>query len=322
MYKDVRIVYMGTPDFAVEPLKALVEAGFNVVGVVTVPDKPAGRGQKMQSSPVKLYAQEKGIGILQPEKLKNPDFISELASLTPDIAIVVAFRMLPESVWSIPKLGTFNLHASLLPQYRGAAPINWVIINGEKKTGVTTFLIDHQIDTGNIIYREEVEIGVGDTAGDLHDKLMVVGAELVLKTVKDLSEGDVKPILQQSFMHGDEEIKSAPKIFRDTCRIDWSKPVFDVYNLIRGLSPYPSAWSELVFAEGNMIQAKILRAQFSEELHQFECGTIVTDRKNVLNVACDNGFIAIAEIQIAGKRPMKTSELLNGFQNAMPIKML
>jgi methionyl-tRNA formyltransferase len=321
MLKDVRIVYMGTPDFAVEPLKAIVEAGGKVVGVVTVPDKPAGRGQKLQSSPVKLYAQENGLKILQPEKLKNQDFIDELTALTPDIAVVVAFRMLPESVWSIPKLGTFNLHASLLPQYRGAAPINWAIINGEQKTGVTTFLIDHQIDTGNIIFREEVKIDGNDTAGDLHDKLMAIGAQLVLKTIEQLSTNKVTPISQNTFLQANEEIKSAPKIYRDTCRIDWSKSITEVLNLIRGLSPYPGAWSEIVFADDNVIQAKILNALPTEKNHQIENGVIVTDGKSNLNVACCDGLISITEIQLAGKRPMKTNELLNGFRNILPVRM-
>jgi methionyl-tRNA formyltransferase len=321
MLKDVRIVYMGTPDFAVEPLKAIVEAGGKVVGVVTVPDKPAGRGQKLQSSPVKLYAQENGLKILQPEKLKNQDFIDELTALTPDIAVVVAFRMLPESVWSIPKLGTFNLHASLLPQYRGAAPINWAIINGEQKTGVTTFLIDHQIDTGNIIFREEVKIDGNDTAGDLHDKLMAIGAQLVLKTIEQLSTNKVTPISQNTFLQANEEIKSAPKIYRDTCRIDWSKSITEVLNLIRGLSPYPGAWSEIVFADDNVIQAKILNALPTEKNHQIENGVIVTYGKSNLNVACCDGLISITEIQLAGKRPMKTNELLNGFRNILPVRM-
>ena len=321
MLNNVRIVYMGTPDFAVEPLKAMIDKGYNVVGVVTVPDKPTGRGQKIQSSPVKRYAIEKGLRILQPEKLKNQEFIDELTSLNPDIAVVVAFRMLPESVWSIPKLGTFNLHASLLPQYRGAAPINWAIINGETKSGVTTFLIDHQIDTGNIIFREEVPIEQDDTAGDLHDKLMVVGANLVLMTIDQLSENRVKPISQNTFLKENEEIKSAPKIFRETCRIGWGKSTTEVYNLIRGLSPYPGAWTELIFADGNTIQAKILDARPLEKHHQIESGTINSDGKSTLHVACSNGFINITEIQLAGKRPMKTSELLNGFRNILPIKM-
>jgi methionyl-tRNA formyltransferase len=321
MYKDVRIVYMGTPDFAVEPLKALVEAGCNVVGVVTVPDKPAGRGQKIQSSPVKIFAQEKGLKLLQPEKLKSPEFIAELSALKPDIAIVVAFRMLPESVWTIPKLGTFNLHASLLPQYRGAAPINWAIINGEKKTGVTTFLIDREIDTGNIIFHEEIDIDTNETAGDLHDKLMIIGAELVLKTVKALSENSVKPIPQQNLQQETNAIKSAPKIFRDTCRINWSKTSQDIHNLIRGLSPYPGAWTEIIFDDGSLIQAKILRSIQIEKQHNSESGAVSIEGKNAMNIACNNGFISILEIQPAGKRPMKINELLNGFRNIIPVRM-
>lgn len=322
MYKDVRIIYMGTPDFAVAPLEALVNAGCNVVGVVTVPDKPAGRGQKLQSSPVKIYSQEKGLKIMQPEKLKNPEFINEMALLKPDIAVVVAFRMLPESVWSIPKLGTFNLHASLLPQYRGAAPINWAIINGEKKSGVTTFLIDHEIDTGKVIFSSEVEITENETAGELHDKLMVIGAELVLKTVKALAEKTVNPIPQDSLGRANPVIKPAPKIFRETCRIDWSKSVQEVHNLIRGLSPYPAAWTEISFDDGNTVQAKILISRLIEKRHQLESGTIVIESKGIMNVACSNGFISIIEIQPAGKKTMKTGDMLNGLRNMIPLRMV
>ncbi len=313
---------MGTPDFAVEPLKALFDAGCNIIGVVTVPDKPVGRGQKIQPSPVKQYAQENGLKIMQPEKLKNPEFIDELASLKPDIAVVVAFRMLPESVWSIPKLGTFNLHASLLPQYRGAAPINWAIINGEKRTGVTTFLIDKEIDTGNIIFSESVSISDNETAGELHDKLMVIGASLVLKTVKALAENTIQPISQDKLYLANSSIKSAPKIFRDSCRIDWSKPVPEVHNLIRGLSPYPAAWTEIIFDDRSTIQAKILKSNLIEKNHNFETGTIIIEGKNLLNIACSNGFISVTEIQLAGKKPMKTSDMLNGFRNIIPLKML
>ncbi|NVO09887.1 MAG: methionyl-tRNA formyltransferase [Bacteroidales bacterium] len=322
MIKDVRIVYMGTPDFAVAPLKALVEAGCNIVGVITVPDKPAGRGQKVQSSPVKIYAQEKGLRILQPEKLKDPDFTGEFVSLNPDISVVVAFRMLPESIWAVPKLGTFNLHASLLPHYRGAAPINWAIINGEKKTGVTTFLIDKEIDTGNIIYREELNIDVNDTAGDIHDKLMVIGAELVLKTVQTLTEKKINPIDQQLFLQKGELVKSAPKIFRETCRIDWEKTESDVHNFIRGLSPYPGAWSELIFEDGTAVQVKILKSIQIEKNHQRICGSILIEGKNTIHVACNSGFISIIEIQLAGRRPMKTSEFLNGLRDVAPIRMI
>ncbi|RPH33226.1 MAG: methionyl-tRNA formyltransferase [Bacteroidales bacterium] len=322
MYKDVRIVYMGTPDFAVEPLKALVNAGCNVIGVVTVPDKPAGRGQKIQSSPVKQYAQGKGLRIMQPEKLKNPEFIDELASLKPDIAVVVAFRMLPESVWTIPRIGTFNLHASLLPQYRGAAPINWAIINGEERTGVTTFLIDHEIDTGKVIFSEEINVSENETAGELHDRLMVIGAELVLKTVKGLADNCIKPISQENLLKTDRIIKSAPKIFRDTCRIDWSKTAQEIHNLIRGLSPYPAAWTEITFDNGSSIQAKILRSSLIEKKHNLEFGSIKIDGKNVLQVACSDEFISIAEIQLAGKRPMKTSDMLNGLRDLIPLRMI
>lgn len=322
MIKDIRIVYMGTPDFAVAPLKSLVEAGYNIVGVVTVPDKPAGRGQKVQSSPVKIYAQEKGLRILQPEKLKNPDFINEFVSLSPDIAVVVAFRMLPESIWSVPKLGTFNLHASLLPHYRGAAPINWAIINGEKKTGVTTFIIDKEIDTGNIIYREEIDIDSNDTAGDIHDKLMVIGAELVLKTAHSLIEKKVNPIDQQLFIQKGEQVKSAPKIFRETCRIDWTKKASDVHNFIRGLSPYPGAWTELIFEDGTAVQVKLLKSVEIEKNHQHTSGSILIEGKNTFNVACNYGFVSIIEMQLAGKRPMKINEFLNGLRNVAPIKMI
>lgn len=322
MYKDVRIVYMGTPDFAVEPLKILFEGGCNIVGVVTVPDKPAGRGQKIQSSPVKIYALDKGLKIMQPEKLKNPDFVAELTTLKPDIAVVVAFRMLPESVWSIPKLGTFNLHASLLPQFRGAAPINWAIINGEKRTGVTTFLIDQEIDTGKIIFSEEVSISDNETAGELHDKLMVIGANLVFKTVKALAENSIKPISQNNLIQANQLIKSAPKIFRETCRIQWDNPLQEIHNLIRGLSPYPAAWTEIIFDDKSTIQAKILGTKLIEKTHDLAVGTIIIEGKNVLNVACNNGFISITEIQLAGKRPMKIGDMVNGLRNVVPVRMI
>ena len=312
---------MGTPDFAVEPLKVIVEAGLSVVGVVTVPDKPAGRGQKLQSSPVKAYALEKGLKLMQPEKLKNTDFITELASLKPDIAVVVAFRMLPEAVWSIPKLGTFNLHASLLPQYRGAAPINWAVINGEKKSGVTTFLIDHEIDTGKILFSEEVEIGENDTAGELHDKLMITGSNLVLKTIKALIDHSVEPTSQHNLL-SKEFLKPAPKIFRDTCRIDWSKTTHEIHNLIRGLSPYPAAWTEIILSDSTTIQAKILRSIRIEKNHNIEIGTIQIEGKNSMNIYCNDGYLSIQEIQVAGKRPMKINELLNGYRETYPVKAI
>jgi len=322
MRKDIRVVYMGTPDFAVDPLRAIVEAGYTVVGVVTVPDKPAGRGQKIQQSPVKLFALENNLHLLQPEKLKEAVFVEELNSLKPDIAVVVAFRMLPEVVWSIPKLGTFNLHASLLPQYRGAAPINWAIINGETKSGVTTFLIDKEIDTGNIIFQKEVSIESNETAGDLHDKLMHTGSKLVVETIDALSEKNFKPIPQTSFVREDHKLKPAPKIFRETCKIDWSKPVNNIHNLIRGLSPYPGAWTEMEFTDGSITQVKILKSSISEKTHLLENGSIVTDGKSSFEVKCNNGSIRIIELQVAGKRPMKTNEMLNGLKNILPKRMI
>jgi len=321
MRKDVRVVYMGTPDFAVEPLKAVVEAGYNVVAVITVPDKPAGRGQKLQQSPVKLYASEKGLHVLQPEKLKDPIFINALVSLEPDIAVVVAFRMLPEVVWSVPKIGTFNLHASLLPQYRGAAPINWAIINGESKTGVTTFLIDREIDTGNIILQKEVLIDPIESAGDLHDKLMITGSSLVVDTVDLLSGKNYTPIPQKNLIEN-QLLKSAPKIFRETCRIDWDKTTTEIHNLIRGLSPYPGAWTEIEFEDGSRSQTKILKSTYTDSNNPKEFGFVATDGKNYLDVACSDGTIRITEMQLAGKRPMMIKDLLNGFRNSLPKRMI
>lgn len=312
---------MGTPDFAVEPLKAIVNAGYNVVGVVTVPDKPAGRGQKLQQSPVKIFALENQLHLLQPEKLKDQTFVDELKALNPDIAVVVAFRMLPEVVWSIPKIGTFNLHASLLPQYRGAAPINWAIINNETKSGVTTFLIDHEIDTGKILFQKEVDINMSDTAGDLHDRLMFTGSALVVDTLDALAKRTHKPIPQTNLITENQKLKPAPKIFRDTCRINWSLPVHEVHNLIRGLSPYPGAWSEIQFDDGSVVQSKILRSSLIEKSHQLEYGTIITDGKSNFEIACKDGLIHVLEFQFAGKRPMKINELMNGFRNIKPKKM-
>lgn len=234
--KDIRIVFMGTPDFAVESLKALIENGYNVVGVVTTPDKPSGRGQKMHMSAVKQYSMSQNIPVLQPEKLKDPVFIDELKSLNADLQVIVAFRMLPEIVWGMPSMGTFNLHASLLPQYRGAAPLNWAVINGETESGVSTFLLKHEIDTGNILFQEKVPIGPDETVGDLHDKLMEVGAQLVMRTVDALAEGTAKGIAQDVLIARGAAVKPAPKIFKDDCRIDWSKPGTQIHNLIRGLS--------------------------------------------------------------------------------------
>jgi len=317
-----RIVYMGTPDFAVEPLKAIVDAGYNVVAVVTVPDKPVGRGQKVQSSPVKQFAEEKGLLVLQPEKLRNEEFVNLLKELNPDIAVVVAFRMLPETVWSLPKLGTFNLHASLLPQYRGAAPINWAVINGEKKTGLTTFLLDKEIDTGNIIDQLELEIGENETAGELHDKLMLLGGSMVVKTIQKLTEENLTLIPQKNLVAG--ELKAAPKIFKDTCKINWNKPAVEVHNFIRGLTPYPAAWSEMIVSvDGaeSTIPVKIFKTSAVNQPTNNDCCSIKTDGKKYLQVTCQSGLVEIHSIQQAGKKAMQIDEFLRGWHNAKFVRM-
>ena len=312
--RDLRIVFMGTPDFAVASLKLLVESGYNVVGVVTAVDKPAGRGNQLSVSAVKQYALEKGLHLLQPEKLKNPEFIAELEILKADLQVIVAFRMLPELVWNMPPMGTFNLHGSLLPQYRGAAPLNWAIINGETRTGVTTFLLDKEIDTGKIIFKEEIEIGENETVGDIHDRLMEIGARLVMKTVDVLATGKYTAIPQEELVSGNE-IKHAPKIFKDDCRIDWSKDSETVRNLVRGLSPYPTAWSLIVNkSTGEEIQTKVFFAETANHNKTEQSGTIKSDLKKTLLVACGMGWLNITDIQIAGKKRMKTDEFLRGFQ--------
>lgn len=312
--KELRIVFMGTPGFAVASLKNLVENGYNVVAVITAPDKPAGRGKKLTESEVKKYAVEKGLKVLQPEKLKNPEFLEELESLRADLQVVVAFRMLPEVVWNMPRLGTFNLHASLLPQYRGAAPLNWAIINGETKTGVTTFLLDHEIDTGKILFRKEIKIGMNDTVGDLHDQLMEIGADLVLKTVDALAEEKVNPIPQTEILP-ENEIRHAPKIFKEDCKIDWTNNVETVRNLIRGLSPYPAAWANLVHKEtGRTLPCKIFFAQPVMAAETAKPGTIDSDDETWLNVACGNGWLEITDLQLSGKKRLKTSDFLRGFR--------
>jgi len=311
--KKLNIVYMGTPDFAVTPLRALVENGYNVIAVVTMPDKPAGRGLKLRESSVKSYAKEVGLNVLQPEKLRDPEFLRELESLEPDLGIVIAFRMLPEVVWAMPKLGTFNLHASLLPQYRGAAPINWAIINGETKTGVTTFMLNSEIDKGAVIGQQEVAITGNDTVGTLHDKLMYTGSELVLDSVNRIATGNITPIEQQ--LLETTELKEAPKIFKDTCHIRWDRPTEAIYNLIRGLSPYPTAWSELVNDSGERLNVKFFVARKEFTTHEDLPGTLITDGKTFLKVACTNGYIVIDELQLAGKKRMLTADLLRGFNN-------
>ncbi len=314
--KDLRIIFMGTPEFAVESLKALVEANYNVVGVITAPDRPAGRGKKLAESAVKKYAVEKGLKILQPEKLKNPEFIEELKSLNADLQVVVAFRMLPEVVWNMPRLGTFNLHGSLLPQYRGAAPLNWAIINGETETGVTTFLLDQKIDTGKILFSEKTPIGYNDTLEDVHDRLMNIGAKLVVKTVDVLAGGKVQPLPQEELFAG-EALKHAPKIFKDDCRINWDKKAESIRNLIRGLSPYPAAWVNLKQIKTNQITtAKIYSSEKEIIVHSEKPGTIQSDGKTFLKIACFDGWIKVLDLQLAGKKRLPIGDFLRGFQSA------
>lgn len=313
--KDLRIVFMGTPEFAVASLDALVTGGYNVVGVVTMPDKPAGRGYKLQFSAVKEYALAHNLPLLQPEKLKNEAFLNELRDLRADLQIVVAFRMLPEVVWNMPRLGTFNLHGSLLPQYRGAAPINWAIINGEKETGVTTFFLQQEIDTGNIILQRKTPIADSDNAGTIHDRLMEIGAKAVTDTVDEILAENVTAIPQPTA----EFLKPAPKIFKETCRIDWQKTTDEVFNFVRGLSPYPTAWAELHDGNNSTI-VKIFETEREQATLLPACGTLVTDGKKWLKVAVHDGFIHIKSLQAAGKRRMPIDEWLRGSrlsENAM-----
>lgn len=336
-FKKTRIVYMGTPEFAVAPLKALLDAKYKVVGVVTVADKPSGRGLKVNESAVKKFAVEQGIPVLQPVKLKDPEFLQQLAALKADLFVVVAFRMLPEAVWTMPKLGTFNLHAALLPQYRGAAPINWAVINGEKMTGVTTFMIDKDIDTGGIMLRQECRITPEDTAGDVHDKLMPLGAELVLQTVQGIIEKNIETRVQRSFIQGSEVLKPAPKLTKELCHIDWNDSTKNIYNLIRGLSPYPTAFTELQSGEGAPVQLKIFQSRKveGEEFTQL-CksalsaengaaidannpgnipGRILSDGKTFFAITTEDGAISITDLQLAGKKRMDVKAFLLGFRN-------
>ncbi|MFC0185888.1 methionyl-tRNA formyltransferase [Pseudarcicella hirudinis] len=300
----MRIIFMGTPEFAVESLKVLVENHCNIVAVITAPDKPVGRGQKTGTSAVKNYALSVNIPVLQPEKLKSPEFLEELKSYQADLQIVVAFRMLPEVVWNMPALGTFNLHASLLPQYRGAAPINWAIINGEKETGITTFFLKHEIDTGSIIFQEKEPISTTDNVSDLYERLMKKGADLVLKTVHAIEEGNYPQIAQQE----DVEIKHAPKIFKETCEINWQLPSEQIYNFIRGLAPYPAAWTTLAGKNCKVFKTAIIR-DFSPE----KPGNIFSDNKKYLYFRTGDGFLSIEELQLEGKKRMLIDEFLRGF---------
>ncbi|NMH86190.1 methionyl-tRNA formyltransferase [Flavivirga algicola] len=305
--KDLRIVFMGTPDFAVATLKALVEDRYNIVGVITAPDKPAGRGRKLNESAVKIYAKEANLKVLQPTNLKHDDFLNELKALNANLQIVVAFRMLPKVVWQMPKYGTFNLHASLLPNYRGAAPINWAIINGETKTGVSTFFIDEKIDTGDMILQEDIDIEPDENVGSLHDKLMHIGSTLVLKTVNEIKKGEVKTTPQKTTAN----IRTAYKLNKDNCKIDWNESIDNIYNKIRGLSPYPAAWCTFINGE-DRLDVKIYQAEKEITPHAEHIGTIISNKK-VLKVAVTNGYIIINEIKLPGKRTMDIKSLLNGY---------
>jgi methionyl-tRNA formyltransferase len=321
--KELRIVFMGTPDFAVASLNQLVVNGYNVVGVITVPDKPAGRGQKLSESAVKQYAVQNGLKVLQPEKLKDPDFLSELKSLEADLQVVVAFRMLPVEVWDMPRLGTFNLHASLLPKYRGAAPLNWAIINGDEESGVTTFKLLHEIDTGNIIFQEKVAIGEDDNVEVLHDKLMDVGSELVLKTVDALADGNVEMIPQDELIRRGNLPCHAPKIFKDDCLIDWTKDAATIKNFVRGLSPYPSAWTkffEINSESESSIKIFEVKVEISDAV--IEPGKVYSDGKTYFKIGCNNGFVHVLDLQLAGKKRMPVADFLRGFSDILKYKCL
>jgi methionyl-tRNA formyltransferase len=326
-FKKLRIVFMGTPDFAVASLDALNKAGCNVVGVITAPDKPAGRGMKLNESAVKKYAVEHNLKILQPEKLKNPEFLEELRSLNADLQIVVAFRMLPEVVWNMPHMGTINLHGSLLPQYRGAAPINWAVINGEKETGVTTFKLKHEIDTGDILLQESFPIGENETAGEVHDRMKEIGARVLVETIRGLADGTLKEISQENVQRSmlnaqlsiddpdsrltthDSRIRHAPKIFTETCKIDFTKTTEEVHNLIRGLSPFPGAFTYL-----NNKMMKIYRSEKEIGDPTSKPGEFETDVKSFLKFACNNGYILVKELQMEGKKRLSIEEFLRGYR--------
>lgn len=322
--QDLRIVYMGTPDFAVESLKCLVEGGYNIVGVITMPDKPIGRhGSVLQPSPVKQYAVEQGLKVLQPEKLKDEAFIKELRSLNADLQIVVAFRMLPEVVWNMPRLGTFNLHASLLPQYRGAAPLNWAIINGEKETGITTFFLKHEIDSGRVIQQVRIPIEETDNVGIIHDKLMILGGKLVIETVDNILAGTINPVEQSVLVDSIGKLKPAPKIFRETCQINWKeKNTKQIYDFIRGLSPYPAAWTTLQSPNGKTQEIKIYEATKESAADDTNSvGAIATDGKTYLKVRTSDGYINIKILQLSGKKRMAVNDFLRGFKYENEMRM-
>ena len=309
-FKSLRIVFMGTPEFAVASLDALVKAGCNIVGVITAPDKPAGRGLELQQSAVKKYAVENKLTVIQPEKLKNPEFLTELKLLNADLQIVVAFRMLPEVVWNMPTMGTINLHGSLLPQYRGAAPINWAVINGETETGVTTFKLKQEIDTGDILLQQSFAIGENETAGEVHDKMKDIGAQLLLKTVKALEGESLKEQPQSNILHQTSNIlRHAPKIFTETCQIDFTKTVDEVFNLVRGLSPYPAAFT---FLKGKKL--KLYKVEKVNKVPKVSTGELETDEKTFLHFACSNGSISILDLQLEGKKRMEIKDFLRGYR--------
>lgn len=305
----LKIIYMGTPEFAVAPLDEIVKSGFNVVGVVTTPDKPAGRGQKIAESAVKKYAVKHQLNLLQPRKMKDPVFVNQLKELNPDVIVVVAFRLLPKEIWSMPKLGTFNLHASLLPQYRGASPINFAIINGDKESGVTTFFIDDKIDTGEILLQEKTQIKDNEDAGTLHDKLQEIGKNLVVKTLEGISTGNLKP-QKQTYEEG-IEYKYAPKIFKEDCLIQWNEPLEKVHNLIRGLSPYPVAFTNLIINDHSKI-LKIYKGHYKLEKHILPIGTVIVEGNKTFKIAANNGFYFPGEVQLEGKKRMSISDFING----------
>ena len=314
--EQLRIIFMGTPEFAVHILDGLVQQNYNVVGVITAPDRPAGRGQKVKLSAVKIYAQNHQLNVLQPENLKHPDFIATLDTLNPNLQVVVAFRMLPKVVWHMPKYGTFNLHASLLPQYRGAAPINWAIINGEKETGVSTFFIDEKIDTGALIFQKSIPISNEDTAGTLHDKLMNEGKILTLKTVEAISNNSIKTIQQPQSI----ELKTAHKLNKENCKIDWQKSGEDIRNLVRGLNPYPAAWAELKNGT-ETFNVKIYKVQFEKSNHKNPIGTLII-KKSSINVCINNGYINVIDFKFPGKKQMNVKSFLNGFSFQNNSKMI
>ena len=313
--EDLKIVFFGTPDFAVESLSRLVDGGYNVVAVVTMPDKPAGRGRQLQQSDVKRLAVERGLPVLQPVSLKDEAFIEELRAFNAQLFIVIAFRMLPEAVWQMPPLGTFNLHASLLPRYRGAAPINWAVMHGDTETGVTTFFLKHEIDTGDVIQQRSCPIGRHDNVEAVHDRLMIMGADMVLETVDAIIAGTVKPIPQEQMLTAGQQPTPAPKIFKDTCRVDWSRPAEDLYNHIRGLSPYPAAWTTMTDDTGNSTTLKLYETGEPETFNSGEKlvpGTIKADRKT-LRIACADGWLQVLSLQQSGKKRMDTDAFLRGF---------